>query len=329
MIASPQINTDAKLRLALLYALRYQKFNGNCIVGIVELLKQYSVPEQDARLVYVMLNFAGQEERQDDLFSNANFFSRGKSALKGLKGVENVYTQHTPPLVETVEQLLKGRLKETGYPILDPPTDPSKNYHSSSTTANNQSSAAAAQNLPTRPIEVVVFVVGGSTYEEARSIALLNDRLASGVGFSGPGPQPQLGARVILGGTYVHNSRTYVLLHDFFWYICMLRIYLDLSWTRFLDWLRDLGTKYPEYSDPKPSLIASGSSQGDVSFGDGGFNLQLGNLSVNVGSGAGGGGVNGAGSRPVAAGLEEFGDAAVDGVRNLFGRVRKGVVGGF
>ncbi|KAA1096514.1 vacuolar protein sorting-associated protein 45 [Puccinia graminis f. sp. tritici] len=305
MIASPQINTDAKLRLALLYALRYQKFNGNCIVGIVELLKQYSVSEQDARLVYVMLNFAGQEERQDDLFSNANFFSRGKSALKGLKGVENVYTQHTPPLVETVEQLLKGRLKETGYPILEPPTDPSKNYHSSSSTANNQSSSAAAQNLPTRPIEVVVFVVGGSTYEEARSIALLNDRLASGVGFSGPGPQPQLGARVILGGTYVHNSRT------------------------FLDWLRDLGTKYPEYTEPKPSLIASGSSQGDMSFGDGGFNLQLGNLSVNVGSGAGGGGANGAGSRPVAAGLEEFGDAAVDGVRNLFGRVRKGVVGGF
>jgi len=32
-----------------------------------------------------MLNLAGAEQRQDDLFANENFFSRGKSALKGLK----------------------------------------------------------------------------------------------------------------------------------------------------------------------------------------------------------------------------------------------------
>jgi len=196
MITSPQIGGEAKLRLALLYALRYQRFNGNNIVGIVELLKQHSISEQDARLVYVMLNFAGQAERQEDLFSNGNFFSRGKSALKGLKGVENVYTQHTPPLVETVELLLKGRLKEAGYPHLSFPDD--------------TTSASSSLPAPTRPIELIVFVVGGTTYEEARSIALLNERLASGQGFSGPGPQPQPGARVILGGSCVHNSKSSV-----------------------------------------------------------------------------------------------------------------------
>lgn len=36
-------------------------------------------------MVVVMLNFAGADQRQDDLFANENFFSRGKSALKGLK----------------------------------------------------------------------------------------------------------------------------------------------------------------------------------------------------------------------------------------------------
>lgn len=36
-------------------------------------------------MVHVMLNFAGADQRQDDLFANENFFSRGKSALKGLK----------------------------------------------------------------------------------------------------------------------------------------------------------------------------------------------------------------------------------------------------
>jgi hypothetical protein len=70
----------------------------------------------DLQLVFVLLNIAGAEQRQDDLFANENFFSRGKSALKGLKGVENVYTQHTPHLLETIENLMKGRLKETSYP---------------------------------------------------------------------------------------------------------------------------------------------------------------------------------------------------------------------
>lgn len=36
-------------------------------------------------MVNIMLNFAGADQRQDDLFANENFFSRGKSALKGLK----------------------------------------------------------------------------------------------------------------------------------------------------------------------------------------------------------------------------------------------------
>lgn len=32
-----------------------------------------------------MLNLAGADQRQDDLFMNENLFSWGKSALKGLK----------------------------------------------------------------------------------------------------------------------------------------------------------------------------------------------------------------------------------------------------
>ncbi|MBW0507633.1 hypothetical protein O181_047348 [Austropuccinia psidii MF-1] len=281
MLSSPKISADAKLRLALLYALRYQKFHGNCINSIVDLLQQQSIPEADARLVYVLLHFAGVEERQDDLFANSSFFSRGKSALKGLKGVENVYTQHTPPLVETVEQILKARSKDGSYPLLDSQTAPVGN-----------------SGQVVRPIELIVFVIGGTTYEEARSIGLLNERLATGQGFTGPGPQPQIGARVILGGTFIHNSKT------------------------FLDWLRDLSKRFPQLTEPSPNLVATGSSNNQLlnpinaSSGGGGFNLQLGNLSVNVGSGS---------STP--AGLEEIGDAAVDGVKSLIGRVRKGVGG--
>lgn len=34
-------------------------------------------------------------------------------------GVENVYTQHTPHLIQTLDLLIKGRLKETSYPFLE------------------------------------------------------------------------------------------------------------------------------------------------------------------------------------------------------------------
>ena len=37
------------------------------------------------QLVYVALNVAGADQRQDDLFSTESLFAIGRSALKGLK----------------------------------------------------------------------------------------------------------------------------------------------------------------------------------------------------------------------------------------------------
>ena len=85
MIQSPEIASDNKLRLTILYALRYQKYSANAVSQTIDLLLNNGVSESDAALVHVMLNFAGAEQRQDDLFMNENFFSRGKSAMKGLK----------------------------------------------------------------------------------------------------------------------------------------------------------------------------------------------------------------------------------------------------
>ena len=36
-----------------------------------------------------------------------------------MQGVENVYTQHSPHLSQTLDNLLKGRLRETSYPFLE------------------------------------------------------------------------------------------------------------------------------------------------------------------------------------------------------------------
>lgn len=85
LLSSSQVPAQNKLRLAILYALRYQKYTGNQISQVIDSLIRNGVSADRARLVYVMLNFAGADVRQDDLFMNEGFFSRGRGALKGLK----------------------------------------------------------------------------------------------------------------------------------------------------------------------------------------------------------------------------------------------------
>ena len=38
---------------------------------------------------------------------------------RGLKGVENVYTQHKPVLAETLDLIVKGKLKEQQYVYIE------------------------------------------------------------------------------------------------------------------------------------------------------------------------------------------------------------------
>ncbi|KAK5240335.1 vacuolar protein sorting-associated protein 45, partial [Exophiala xenobiotica] len=88
-----------------------------------------------------------------------------------LKGVENVYTQHSPRLENTLQTLIQGRLKELQYPFLEGHTRD-------------------------KPQDIVVFMIGGVTYEEAKMVAQVNASVP--------------GVRVVLGGTSVHNSTTFL-----------------------------------------------------------------------------------------------------------------------
>jgi vacuolar protein sorting-associated protein 45 len=85
-----------------------------------------------------------------------------------------VYTQHTPHMGETIDLLLKGRLKDTTHPFVE-------------------STAVAPPGSVNRAQDIIVFFIGGTTYEEARYVAQLNA--------STPG------ARIVLGGTSVHNTQ--------------------------------------------------------------------------------------------------------------------------
>lgn len=98
-----------------------------------------------------------------------------------------MYTQHKPLLAQTLEAVAKGRLRDTDYPAIDKSLIP----------------AQLAKVQP--PKLVIVFIVGGTTYEESRSVAELNAQSERHEGWAS-------GIRFVLGGTSVQNSKTF--MHD-------------------------------------------------------------------------------------------------------------------
>lgn len=84
-----------------------------------------------------------------------------------------MYTQHSPRLELTLQNLIKGRLRETQFPFID----------GGGTTRD-------------KPQDIIIFFIGGVTFEEAKTVSQIN--------------ASSLGVRIVLGGTTVHNSTLFL-----------------------------------------------------------------------------------------------------------------------
>ncbi|KAF5444622.1 hypothetical protein F2P56_033742 [Juglans regia] len=159
------------LRLVMLYALRYEKESPVQLMQLFNKLASRS-PKYKPGLVQFLLKQAGVDKRTGDLYGNRDLLNIARNMARGLKGVENVYTQHQPLLFQTMESITKGRLRDVDYPYI-----------------GNHFQQGRLQ-------EVVIFIVGGTTYEESRSVALQN--------------ASNSGIRFILGGSVVLNSKRFL-----------------------------------------------------------------------------------------------------------------------
>ncbi len=187
LIQNPAIPPTNKLRLVAIYALRYTNHTQNATPALLDLLAVAgNISRHRINLIPKLLTYAssihsptpqsgGGAPSLPDLFQPAqNIFSEARSRFnRGLKGVDNVYTQHSPHLSATLADLLKGRLSTSTYPFVE-------------------GGGSSGQQTRDKPQEIVVFIVGGATYEEARCVAQVNA--------SSPG------VRVVLGGTGVLSS---------------------------------------------------------------------------------------------------------------------------
>ncbi|OAQ90707.1 vacuolar protein sorting-associated protein 45 [Purpureocillium lilacinum] len=180
LIQTPTVTPEAKVGLVALYALRYHKQPSNALPMLADLLVAAGgVTPRQADAVKAVLSYhtslpsSQSQGGISELFESAGIFSGASSRFKGLKGVENVYTQHTTLLESTLQSLIKGKLREQQYPFVD-----------------------GGGSTRDKPQDIIVFMVGGATYEEAKMIA--------GVNASTPG------VRVVLGGTSIHNAATFL-----------------------------------------------------------------------------------------------------------------------
>lgn len=171
-LQSSRIQVADKLRLGLLYALRYEHVAN--VHMLQQAMRQGGVPADKVQLLPVLLRYAQPRATHA---SDSNLMRRMTqnivSSVGG--GVENVYTQHEPVLISTLQNLVKGKLGTREYPIVR------RNHQATGDTGDADA--------------VLVYMVGGVTYEEGAAVAEWNRTNAT---------------KVVLAGSTVHNSTSFL-----------------------------------------------------------------------------------------------------------------------
>lgn len=175
-LKNAQIKPLNKLRLAILYALRYETNSSVQLKTVKDLLVASGLPSDRVALVDVFLKYGGTNARSGDLYGDRGLKKFMRAVTQGVQGVPNVYAQHVPPLIKHLESILKGQLLDSDFGIV------------------NGSATPGIKKVK----DVVVFICGGVTFEEAMKVAELNQRVAI------------QGQRVVLGGSCIHNSTSFL-----------------------------------------------------------------------------------------------------------------------
>lgn len=159
-----------KVRLAILFAIRYESYSE--VSQIKSVLIENGVKAEKAALIDAVLEYGGESQRAPGLFASDNIIGKLSRTITTSVGIDNVYTQHNPLLSKTLEAISKQKLKDSQYPSIPPGVPMS------------------------RTSEVIIFMVGGTTYEEALKVSEFN------------AANPNL--RVILGGSCIQNSMNFL-----------------------------------------------------------------------------------------------------------------------
>lgn len=178
---SPTVKIPDKLRLGLLYALRYET-SGNLHM-VQQAMKKGGVPPDMVNLISVMLRYAGTKSRGPGLYGDQhNIMTKmTKSFMTSVQGVQNVYAQHIPLLMDTIQSVCRGKLRQDSHPFVP----------------GSVKTSPGAPPDTIIPNEIIIFMVGGVTYEEGTKVSEFNQANKGKI-------------QVVLGGSTVHNSTSFL-----------------------------------------------------------------------------------------------------------------------
>lgn len=153
------------LRLAMLFSLRYEGRAQEQMQQIQQL-----VGLDGANLMKLILMYSGQQQRGNEvIFPNKTSLQKIFSDIRKIcDASQNLLTQYKPLVTDIIRRIRSGQLDEDNYPFV----------------------GGQASN----PTKVVIFYVGGATYEEAR------------VAYEQSGSDMD----IIIGGTYVHSPQSFI-----------------------------------------------------------------------------------------------------------------------
>eukprot|EP00188_Purpureofilum_apyrenoidigerum_P004150 Plantae.Rhodophyta-Purpureofilum_apyrenoidigerum.ctg45647.p1 GENE.Plantae.Rhodophyta-Purpureofilum_apyrenoidigerum.ctg45647~~Plantae.Rhodophyta-Purpureofilum_apyrenoidigerum.ctg45647.p1 ORF type:complete len:271 (+),score=48.19 Plantae.Rhodophyta-Purpureofilum_apyrenoidigerum.ctg45647:122-934(+) len=190
-LKSFRITRHDKLKLVLLFALRYERGAERILGALLQGLYEAGLGSDQVALVKGLIKLAGSSVRHGDVLNNRSFLAMARSSVRrGFGGVANVYTQHEPLLAATLDEALRGRLRTAEYPFIH-------------------------ADVPSASREWIVFVAGGITCEEAKCVAEINRTAAASSAdktfvHSARAAAAANNGFVVLGGSTLHNSRSFL-----------------------------------------------------------------------------------------------------------------------
>lgn len=174
-IRNPKVKKADKVRLAILYLIRYEGYDDLREIKAA-LAEIKGISSTQLSLLDSVIDYAGETRRAPGLFSGGGILSKLTNTFSNVQGVQNVYTQHQPLLYSILNSIVNNKLKDSVYPPLLIGSGP--------------------VSTGSRPTDVIIFIVGGATYEEARTVAEFNAQNS--------------GTRFFLGGSCIQNSTSFL-----------------------------------------------------------------------------------------------------------------------
>ncbi|CAN8066325.1 unnamed protein product [Agarophyton chilense] len=209
ILRNPRVSQSDKLRLVMLYGLRYEGRSDRGLGPMKDALHKAGVSPEGIHLITTVKEYAGIAKRSGDVFSNRSFFAMASNTVRrGIGGVDNVYTQHEPLLINTLDDLFRNKLKNSDFPMAGP---------EDSMYGRSVMGDTSATSTVSVPQEVLVLMVGGVTYEESKCVSGINGEQDGyvpperSVTASARAVARQLQAKVVLIGTCVHNSTSFAV----------------------------------------------------------------------------------------------------------------------